>query len=999
MMNTEQPLYGLATYNPDLLSKQELIAGFVARQGLLDRLLAELRRETHGIPQHRLLVGHRGMGKTTLLRRLRFAIDDDPELGALWLPLVFPEEQYNIAALSDFWLNCVDSLGDALEQRGLEGPFRGLDETAARVQAIVDEHSRQVEALTLLLDVARNTGRRLLLLVDNMDQVLERIDVKAAWSLREVLSTQPTLMMLGAMTAAALEVGFQYDQPFHDFFKVHRLDSLDEPETFAVLRQLSTTWSAESVAQLLDRDPGRIKALRVLTGGNPRTVVLLFQVLARGAERGDVRSDLEQLLDQCTPLYKARFEALSLQAQRIVDAVAIHWDPVTAAQLAATLRMEANQISAQLDRLAKQGIIEKVEYYPGKRLAYSLMERFFNIWYLMRANRRVRRKLVWLVEFMRLLHAPRDLAQMARSQLCGVSTATQEWGWHRRGEYAFALADAVDEGSLRYALELEGIRCVLAEGETRTQLSAILDFDGDGQHLKSRAERLKYLKDAREILEAATDATWSGGAGKDFWPLLARSVSLSARQKWEVARDFSNISAQQRDESKQVLERERQEFGGRFGDLFDAVARAFEEGYMEVLGDIAGARAAAVVFDAPALVLVSLDSGGELPDDITFAELAEAAKSTRVPRLVVLAAKAALDRGAPPEDWDHLAPLVKTWMDGDLAAEDWNKLGNLLLIHLGRYPEAEDAYRKAIALALDERAACLWVNLGNLLTAHLGRYPEAEEAYRNAIALDERFAYPWNGLGHLLMAHLGRYPESEEAFRKAIALDERDASVWVNLGNLLMAHLGRYPEAEEAFRKAIALDERLAPPWIALGTLLAKRTGTYPEAEDAYRKAMELNPKSLIPPNGIAWAKFVRGTIDTETIALAHRLFAEGGRNPFYLHTAACVFTAADKWDIATTVIRQMLTAADPDFLEKCWPDIERLFQEIAHRGHAAEGRDLLDELGFADRWRPIREAMATVAEGTWRYLFTLAPEVRAPTKILLNRFQVVLADPTTDGR
>ncbi len=34
--------------------------------------------------------------------------------------------------------------------------------------------------------------------------------------------------------------------------------------------------------------------------------------------------------------------------------------------------------------------------YGEKKAAYQIAERFFNIWYLMRASRRVRRKLIWL---------------------------------------------------------------------------------------------------------------------------------------------------------------------------------------------------------------------------------------------------------------------------------------------------------------------------------------------------------------------------------------------------------------------------------------------------------------------------------------------------------------------------------------------------------------------------------------------------------------------------
>ena len=53
---------------------------------MLNDLLDDLRRVGPGGPsQHHLLLGQRGLGKTTLLRRLG-------ELAQIWQPLIFPEK-------------------------------------------------------------------------------------------------------------------------------------------------------------------------------------------------------------------------------------------------------------------------------------------------------------------------------------------------------------------------------------------------------------------------------------------------------------------------------------------------------------------------------------------------------------------------------------------------------------------------------------------------------------------------------------------------------------------------------------------------------------------------------------------------------------------------------------------------------------------------------------------------------------------------------------------
>jgi DNA-binding transcriptional ArsR family regulator len=390
-MTASEALRGVAVYNPDLLNKGELIAHFVARRPLLQRLLDDLRRSTHsGNNQQHLIVGQRGMGKTTLLRRLRYAVEDDEELGREWLPLTFPEEQYNVARLSDFYMNCADAVGDALEALGRRDEAHALDDALDGIHGL-DESERSRAALRLLLESADRLGKRLLLLVDNIELVLDRLKDQQ-WAVRELLSSEKRLLLVGA-SAEALEATYDYSQAFYDFFRVHEMRGLTEDETRDVLRNLAQLHGAGNVERILDDDPARVRALHVLTGGNPRTVVLLYGILASGGD-GDVRSDLERLLDLCTPLYKARFEALPMQSQQIVDLLALHWDPISAGELAELARLDVNAVSSQLNRLAQQGLVEKVAYHPSSKTGFQIAERFFNIWYLMRASRRIRQRLI-----------------------------------------------------------------------------------------------------------------------------------------------------------------------------------------------------------------------------------------------------------------------------------------------------------------------------------------------------------------------------------------------------------------------------------------------------------------------------------------------------------------------------------------------------------------------------------------------------------------------------
>ena len=92
-------------YNPTQLDPEELKASFIARQETLSEMLRLLSEQEPGrLCQHMLLVGARGMGKTTLGLRFLQAVSEAPDLSEAWQPVAFHEESYQITDMADFWL-------------------------------------------------------------------------------------------------------------------------------------------------------------------------------------------------------------------------------------------------------------------------------------------------------------------------------------------------------------------------------------------------------------------------------------------------------------------------------------------------------------------------------------------------------------------------------------------------------------------------------------------------------------------------------------------------------------------------------------------------------------------------------------------------------------------------------------------------------------------------------------------------------------------------------
>jgi len=377
-------------YNPDRKPKVNLIGEFVVRTDMYEEIMQDLETSKMRHPeQHYLLVGQRGAGKTTLLNRIKYAIEDSVLLKEDVIPVLFNEEQYHISELVNLWENIAQYLED----------YHHFDGLYDQVEANLAKPNFEELSYDILENALKANKKKLVLLIDNIGDLLKKLEKTEVHRLREVLQTSPHIRLI-AGSPFYLETVLDYHQPFFEFFKVLRLDGLNQKETQHLLLKLAEVHGEEQkIKNIIDETPERIETLRTLTGGMPRIIGLMFNIFVEFNNKDTVK-DLEKILDAVTPLYKHRMDDLPAQQQKIVDAVARNWDGISVKELKGKLRMESKIISAQLRQLEKNQIIEIIDTNTKNHL-YFLKERFFNIWYLMRYGRKYdRQRVIWLVKFL-----------------------------------------------------------------------------------------------------------------------------------------------------------------------------------------------------------------------------------------------------------------------------------------------------------------------------------------------------------------------------------------------------------------------------------------------------------------------------------------------------------------------------------------------------------------------------------------------------------------------
>lgn len=880
-------------HNPAFLTGDELVDSFVVRQADLEMLVNLIRRNTGSNNQHALVVGPRGIGKTTLLLRTAEEIRRTKELDDAWFPLVYAEETYEAMSVGEFWL---EAILHVYEQTGEQRWSDVHDE----LKAEPDNDRLATRALGQLMDFADNIGKRIVLVVENLNLLLgDQLTDNDGWALRKVLQNEPRVMLLASATSRFEEID-NSSKPLFEIFKIHDLKPLDAAECRAV-------WTS-----IVGREPedNRIRPIQILTGGNPRLMAIISQFGAKHSFR-DLVLELRQLVDDHTEYFRSQIDALPSTERKVYLALADLWSPATAKEVGEACRLEVNKTSSLLKRLASRGAVI-IDNEKPRRKTYYLAERLYNIYYLMRRRGKQAGHVQAMVEFMVGLYGPEQLVNISRQIAEELNDIPET---NARKEHLFAY---------------ESILRQMPDTSSVVQL------------VRATPEGFFCRPDLPESLRRVLNETpvLTAEEFRSLWPtepsppLPANTIdTLAEKLTQAVVRTPSNATA-----------------WIQLGLIRQTHLKSFKE------AEVAYRKAIEIEPNNP----WAWSQLGELLED-NFSRQAEAERAYResikhdseVPWPWVRLGDLLREKGEHEEA--ETAYLTAIRLDPEMYWA-WGQLGELLHENPNRTEEAERAYRRVLKLAPDY--AWAWSQLGLLLHERTNRFEEAEHAYRKSIKYFPEADMAWSKLG-LLLDETDRFEEAEESYRKAIDLNPDLVGTKGLLGDLLSTKLGRPGEGIEIFREITQSVPNLVIAWVGLfrSQLL---DGTPPNVvAKSAADVLDENPDDSRMLNDFAWLFFNlqdSEEVNQQILKWSRSALDHQPANSSYAHTLAAIYLRNGDTDEALSLVPCML--GNSEHVDLWLEDAISVLSHLASMGKASETLRVLTASPSAEKLEPMVVAL-----------------------------------------
>lgn len=402
-------------YNPREASAEVLEAMLVGRDEVVSELEEDLRRQSRSATrQHWLIRGPRGIGKTHLMGILYHRVRQNGALSAAYLPVWLSEsEVYEVYSVAILLLGIARQLVEELRNGGDSGAS-AMEDRIRELEHGGDDPALFEELCEVLREEAGRRGKILLVLMENLDALFSGFAKQRSGQevrrLRSLLTEEKHFLFLSTTPTRYLAQISDPKAPLYGHLKERTLQTLTEDQVGELFRSLGKVTGQRKRGELLagSSEEGRLRRRVVhrLAGGNPRSVVMAFSVIAGVPGVKAVVEEMSALLDAQTAYFEARLAQLAPRERAIVAAMALAPNNLTLQEISRLTRLPERSLSTQTDRLIEKGHLAPVEGESGKGTIYELTDGLFRVWYQYRKGRRV----LWpIVHFLSIWFSEEEL--------------------------------------------------------------------------------------------------------------------------------------------------------------------------------------------------------------------------------------------------------------------------------------------------------------------------------------------------------------------------------------------------------------------------------------------------------------------------------------------------------------------------------------------------------------------------------------------------------------
>ena len=349
----------ISRFTPSTMPEDLLERLFVVRKPVLESLMKRVGDLGNTpSPHHTLLVGPRGAGKTHLISLVyhraknRAGTDGGKPLRIAWLP----EDPWTIVSYTRL-------LAAILERVAPDTGVKSADEA---------------ELDARLRSTSRKDGP-VLVLMENVDQILDALGEVGQQKLRNLLQTEPGVLIIGSTTRLDRSLS-SHAAPFFGFFDTIRLEPFSPEEAREMLTALAREAGNAELAERLSSSGAlaRIHTIAHLAGGQPRLWALLGSALTV-EELRDLAALLLSRFDDLTPYYQEQLARLSPLQRLVVAELAAADRPLPVKDIAERVGSDQRSVAKAVGDLAERGWLKPVstiftELLDRRRTYYDLAE-------------------------------------------------------------------------------------------------------------------------------------------------------------------------------------------------------------------------------------------------------------------------------------------------------------------------------------------------------------------------------------------------------------------------------------------------------------------------------------------------------------------------------------------------------------------------------------------------------------------------------------------------